>query len=171
MARSSESALGNRTRVHLTRVLRLAERQWGVLARWQLLELDLTPAAITRWIGAARLHRIYPGVYSIGHRIIPLAGRLLAAVLYAGPGAALSHATAAYWWELLPYLPKIVHVTSPRQRRSLAAVRVHRAVRIERVMCNGLPVTPVARTLLDFAAVTPLGQVRKVVAKVCRSRR
>jgi very-short-patch-repair endonuclease len=149
----------------LTRVLRLAERQWGVLARWQLLELGLTPAAITRWIGSARLHRIYPGVYSVGHRIIPLEGRLIAAILYAGPGAALSHATAAYWWGLLPYLPEIIDVTSPHQRRSLHGIRVHRAQRIERVMRNGLPVTPVARTLRDFAAIAPLGQVRKVVAK------
>jgi very-short-patch-repair endonuclease len=147
------------------RVLQLAERQWGVVARWQLLELGLTPAAITRWIRSGRLHRIHPGVYSVGHSVVPLEGRLLAAILYAGPGAALSHASAAHWWGLIPYLPDTTHVTSSRQRRSLEGVRVHRAKRIERVMEKGIPVTPVSRTLLDFAADAPLGQVRKAVAK------
>lgn len=32
-------------------------------------------------------------------------------------------------------------------------------------MHRGLPVTPVARTLVDFAAMAPLGQVRKAVAE------
>ena len=152
-------------RIAVSRVLRLAEQQWGVIARWQLEQCGLSAAAISRWVASGRLQRIYPGVYAAGHRAIPLEGRLLAAILYAGPGAALSHVSAASWWALIPYLPETTHVTSPRRRRSLAGVRVHRAERIERVMHRGLPATPVARTLLDFASVAPPDNVRKAVAE------
>jgi very-short-patch-repair endonuclease len=122
-------------------------------------------------VDAGRLHRIYPGVYAVGHRAICTEGRLLAAILYAGPGAALSHASAASWWELVSYVPDTTHVTSPHRRRSLAGVRVHGAGDFERVMHRGLPVTPVARTLLDFAAVASLEEVRKAVAEADFQRR
>jgi very-short-patch-repair endonuclease len=152
-------------RIHKTRVLRLAERQWGVVARLQLVECGLSVAAISRWAASDRLHRIYPGVYAVGHKALCTEGTLLAAILYAGPGAALSHGSATHWWELLSSLPYTVDVVSPRQRRSLPGVRVHRATSVERVLHRGLPVTPVARTLLDFASVAPLTNVRKAVAK------
>jgi len=42
---------------------------------------------------------------------------------------------------------------------------VHHAKHIDRVMRRGLPVTPVAKTLLDFASVAPLDRVRKAVAE------
>src|SRR5919198_3559987 len=123
MARSSESSPGYRERIHATRVFRrilgLAERQWGVIGDWQLAQCGLSSSAISRWVASGRLHRIYPRVYAVGHTAIPLEGQLLAAVLYAGPGAALSHASAAHWWKVLPYLPTPIHVTSQRRRRSL----------------------------------------------------
>ena len=151
--------------IALKRVLRLAERQWGVVARWQLEQHGLSAAAISRWAASGRLHRIYPGAYAVGHRAICAEGRLLAAILYAGPGAALSHASAASWWQLIPYLPDTTHVLSPIRRRSLKGVRVHHIKHIDRVMRRGLPVTPVAKTLLDFATVAPLDRVRKAVAE------
>jgi very-short-patch-repair endonuclease len=146
-------------------VVRLAESQWGVIARWQLLRCGVSVAAIARWVAASRLHRIHPTVYAVGHRAFCLEGELLAAILYAGPGAALSHASAAHWWGLLPYLPKTVDVVSPRQRKSVPGVRVHRAVEVDRVMHQGLPVTPLARTLLDFASVASLDRTRRAVAE------
>ena len=152
-------------RIALTRVLELAERQWGVVARWQLERLALSAGAISRWTASGRLQRIYPGVYAVGHRALPLEGRLLAVILYAGPGAALSHASAAHWWGLLPHLPSVTNVRSPIRRRSLEGVRVHHAKGTGRVMHRGLPVTPVARTLLDFASVAPLDRVRSAVAE------
>ena len=151
--------------IHMTRTLRLAERQWGVIARWQLLECGLSVAAISRWVAVGRLNRIYPSVYAVGHRALCVEGQLLAAILYAGPGAALSHASAAHRWELLPYLPITIDVVSPRQRRSLSEVRIHRAARVDRLLHRGLPVTPISRTLLDFASVASLARVRKAVAE------
>jgi very-short-patch-repair endonuclease len=106
-----------------------------------------------------------PSVYAVGHRAIPLEGRLLGAILYAGPGAALSYASATSWWSLMPSMPTITHVSSPRRRQSLREVQVHIPNRVERVLHKGLPVTPVAETLLDFASVAPLEGVRKAVAE------
>jgi very-short-patch-repair endonuclease len=175
MAGSSESIPGNREQINLTRVMRavleLAERQWGVAAQWQLRKRGLSTSAISRWVYSGRLQRIHAGVYAVGHRVLCVEKQLLAAILYAGHGAALSHTSAAHGWELLPYLPKTVGVVSPRQRRSLPDVRVHRARRVGRVMHRGLPVTPVARTLLDLASVAPLDRVRKAVAEADFQRR
>src|SRR5215217_5719845 len=117
MAGSSQSSPGNRDQIALTRrfqcVARLAERQWGVVADWQLTQCAVSKSAIARWVAAGRLHRIYPRVYAVGHTALCMEGQLLAAILYAGPGAALSHGSAAYWWGLLPYLPDAIDVTSP----------------------------------------------------------
>lgn len=171
MAASPQSTPDRWAQIALTHVLQFAERQWGVVARWQLEQCGISSTTISRWAAAGRLHRIYPGVYAVGHRAICTEGRLLAAVLYAGPGAALSHASAAHWWELLPSLPSTTDVTSPRRRRSLPGVRVHHLPGFERLMHRGLPVTPVARTLLDFASVAPLDLVRKAVAQADFRRR
>ena len=152
-------------RIAVTRMSRIARRQWGVVARGQLEQCGISAATISRWTASGRLHRIYPGVYAVGHTALSTEGRLLAAILYAGPGAALSHASAAHWWELISYMPSTTHVTSPRRRRSLRGVRVHHTQRVDRLIHRGLPVTTVARTLLDFASVAPLDRVRKAIAE------
>jgi very-short-patch-repair endonuclease len=149
----------------LTRLSRRAERQWGVVARWQILECGISGTTISKYVTSGTLHRVYPGVYAVGHKALCTDATLLAAILYAGPGAALSHASAAAWWKLLPHQPITVDVASPRQRRSIDGVRLHRPTTVERVMHRGLPVTPVARTLLDFASVAPFDRVRKAVAE------
>ena len=165
MAGSMQSPPTCRAQIALTRLLSLAERQWGVVARWQLLGCGISGTTISRWVASGRLHRIYPRVYAVGHRAIPLEGRLLAAVLYAGPGAALSHASAASWCGLISWVPTTTHVSSRKRRQALEEVRVHTPAHIERVMHNALPVTTVARTLLDFASVAPPENVRKAVAE------
>jgi putative AbiEi antitoxin of type IV toxin-antitoxin system/uncharacterized protein DUF559 len=81
MARSTQSIPGNRGRIAFTqvvpRILKLAERQWGVVAHWQLKECGLSTSAITRWTASGRLHRIYPGVYAVGHKALSTEGRLI----------------------------------------------------------------------------------------------
>jgi very-short-patch-repair endonuclease len=48
---------------------------------------------------------------------------------------------------------------------------VHHTKNIERVVHRELPVTPVAQTLVDFASLAPLDQVRRAVAKADFQRR
>jgi hypothetical protein len=155
----------SRTRERTVRVVGVAERQWGVVTRGQLEASGLPPAGIRRWIERRRLHRIYPGVYALGHRVLRVEGRLAAALLYAGPGAMLSHATAAWWLQLLPDQAGHIHVSAPGDSRSLPDVRVHHPRRLARVWRAGLPVTSPARTLLDIAGVVPFYRLRKALAE------
>jgi predicted transcriptional regulator of viral defense system len=143
----------------------VAERQWGVISRSQLLACGLSEARVARWIETGRLQRIHPSVYAFGHRALKIEGMLQAALLYAGPRAVLSHTTAAWWWQLIPAEPARIHVSSADRHRSLRNVRVHRPRRPQRVLHRGLPVTTVARTMLDLAAVLPFPQLRRAVAE------
>ena len=119
----------------------------------------------TRWVRDGRLHRIYPGVHAVGHPALGLEGRLAAALLYAGPGAALSGVTAGSWLGLLEAKPRQLHVCTPRQCSSVQDVTVHARRRVERVWHKRLPVTPPAQTLLDIASVVRFTELRRALAE------
>ena len=90
----------------------------------------------------------------------------MAALLFAGPGAMLSHQTAAWWWQLTDRQPPVIHVSTPRYCRSTAGgVRAHSRRQLERVWHRRLPVTTVAQTLLDFAATASFRRVRYALAE------
>jgi hypothetical protein len=71
----------SRTDFDAEAVAALAQRQYGVISRKQLLIAGLGNATIARWVASARLHRIHPGVYALGHAAVSLDGRLIAALL------------------------------------------------------------------------------------------
>ena len=134
---------------------RLAERQHGVVARRQLLELGIGRRAIGNRLSAGRLHPIHRGVYAVGHRIIPARGRWMAAVLAGGPGAVLSHRSAGSLWGMLRSARTVADVTTVGRHRPRAGVRLHRS-RLpsdEVTSVDEIPVTSPPRTLLDLAAV------------------
>src|SRR6476469_1116844 len=108
-------------------VAALALRQHGVVAIWQLLALGLGRKAIEYRLRSGRFHRLYRGVYAVGHTALSLEGRLIAAVFSAGPLAVLSHRSAAMLWGLLRDSRSIIDVSTPdRGRTSKKGVRVHR---------------------------------------------
>jgi Transcriptional regulator, AbiEi antitoxin len=72
----------------------LGARQHGVVATWQLKRAGYSRSTISSLANASHLHRIYRGVYAVGHRSLTTPGRRMAAVLACGPDALLSHATA-----------------------------------------------------------------------------
>lgn len=84
---------------------------------------------------------------------------------YAGPRAVLSHTTAAWVWSLIETEPTRIHVTVPGRRRSLPNVRIHHSRNVDPVHSLGLPVTSVARALLDLAGVVTFRQLRRAVAE------
>jgi hypothetical protein len=112
-----------------------------------------------------RLYRLYCGVYAVGHRALSVEGRLAAALFYAGPGAMLSHVTAAWWWELWGTEPRWIHVSAARRRSPVDGVRIHLPRQLEATRHRRLPVTTVARTLLDLAGSVPLADLRKALAE------
>ena len=143
----------------------MAGRQWGVVTHGQLLAHGLGRTGILRWQDEGRLHRVHPGVFAVGHGCLSLQGRLAAAIFYAGPGAALSHVTAGWWWGLLKTEPRRLHVATPGKRRSLRHVRVHCRRTMERAWHNRFPLTPPAQTLLDIAGVVRFTELRRALAE------
>jgi very-short-patch-repair endonuclease len=129
----------------------LAERQHGVISRSQLLELGLNRGAITHRIELGRLRAVHRGVYRIG--LLSSDGRRMAAVLACGPGAVLSHHSAAALWGIRP--SDRVEVTTRASHRGPKHISVHRSPlrNDERTTHRGIPTTTVPRTLLDLSAV------------------
>ncbi|HEY7151080.1 MAG TPA: type IV toxin-antitoxin system AbiEi family antitoxin domain-containing protein [Solirubrobacterales bacterium] len=146
-------------------VTRLAERQWGIVSRPQLLRCGLSEARIGRWTEDGRLFRVHRGVYALGHRPLSPESHLAAALLHAGPGAALSHETGAWWWQVTRRRPPRIHVSTPTRASSVDRVSVHRPRILERTWHRGMPVAPVARTLLDIAQRVPFEELRKALAE------
>jgi len=146
----------------------LAEAQHGVLARRQLLEGGMPPTRVRSWIAGGRLVRRHRGVYTMGHALLAREGVWMAAVLACGPGALLSHRSAAALWGLRPPTGGDVDVTVPPggPRTPGAGIRPHEsglAVHRFATASDEIPVTTVAWTLFDLAAMLPGHQLRRAV--------
>jgi very-short-patch-repair endonuclease len=148
MRKQLASAPGDRA------VAALARRQYGVVGGSQLRELGVSNRGVAQRVEAGRLHRIHTGVYAVGHTVLGLHGRWMAAVLACGPTAVLSHGAAAALWELRRSEATTVDVTVPGTggRRKRKGIRVHRARSLESTTRDGIPVTTPGRTILDLAA-------------------
>ena len=89
----------------------------------------------------------------------------MAAVLACGDDALLSHRPAAAVWGIAKSDGGRVHVTVPgRSRHGLARVVVHRVRSLhpdDRAVRDGIPVTSIARTLLDFAETAREDQLQR----------
>lgn len=147
------------------RMTRLAERQFGVVSRAQLGTCGVTNGGVTRWIEDGRLHRVHRGVYAVGHRALSSEGQLAAALLRAGPGAALSHITAGWWWGILAERGDVVDVSAPGRGASFPGVRVHHPRGLLRAWHRGLPVTPVPAALLDMSSQLSYRELRRALAE------
>jgi very-short-patch-repair endonuclease len=165
MAHLRRDRLVQRDKVDAEALTRLSAEQHGVVSSAQLQDLGVRRAAISRWAAARRLHRVHPRVYALGHTALSLRGRLWAALLYAGPDSILSHTTAAWLWSLIDEQPKRIHLTVPGRHRSLPDVRIHHSREVDPVEHQGLPVTSVARTLVDLGSVLSPRRLRRVLAE------
>jgi very-short-patch-repair endonuclease len=136
------------------RVAAVAARQFGRI-RWnQLRALGAAKATISAWIADAYLHPTpLPGVYAVGHLATSVEATLAEALLYAGPGAALSHGTAVWWLGLLKRPTNAATIVStPRRIASTGAVIVHGRRHIDRLTHRRLAVAAPHQALVDFAA-------------------
>src|SRR2546421_6865091 len=133
----------------------LANRQHGVVARWQLTHMGLGEGAVDYWLRTGRMHRLHQGVYAVGHTVLGWKGRVMAAVLACGPERVASHRDALMIWDLRRSTSPTIDVTVPgRSRGRRNGIRVHRVRDLhpdDRTAVDGIPVTSLARTLLDMA--------------------
>jgi hypothetical protein len=109
---------------------------------------------------------VHRGVYAVGHDALPERGQLVAGLLVAGRGSALSHRTAAALWRLTPSMPPFVELTTTgRRRRSRPGLVLHHAATVETMVRDGLPLTTPIRTLRDLAATRPLREVEAAASQ------
>jgi hypothetical protein len=145
------------------RVLAVASGQYGLITRAQARSLGLTESRIKYRLVSRRWERVHYGVYRVAGSPPLARQRALAACLWLGDGAAVSHVTAARLLRL-DGIPKQVqlHVSMPLERRRSSlrprSFLLHRARRFEatdRSVVDGIPCTSAARTLLDIAGIVP----------------
>ncbi len=135
------------------RVRGLADRQFGRVRRDQLSRLGIDRGQIAHWRRESYLGLVLPTVFAVGHCAPSVEADLAATLLYAGPGAMLSHATAAWWLGLIDHRPVGIDLSTPRRCKSVPGVRVHDRRPDARIWHRNLPITPIAQTALDLASV------------------
>lgn len=137
----------------------LLAAQAGVLSRAQAVAAGLSTDAVDRRLAARRWLPVHPRVYRDAGHPDSAQARVRAVVLWAGEGAVLSGAAAAWWWGLLPRVPDPVTVTVPRRRaprpRDGIVVRRRTPHPADVTVRNGLAVTGRAWSVLETAVELP----------------
>jgi hypothetical protein len=133
----------------------LAAHQCGILTTEQVVRGGLTRSAIAAHLRAGRWQRIHRGVYATFSGEPGRLAILWAAVLSAGPGAVLSHQTAAELAGLTDRVSDLIHVTVPVERRpaKMGGLVIHYSARAlqARHPARLPPQTRVEETILDLA--------------------
>jgi hypothetical protein len=139
--------------------LSLLNAQSGVVSRQQANDAGWADEAIERRIRSGSWQRLQRGVYATFSGTPPREAKLWAAVLRAGPGAVLSHATAAEIHDLIDKPVSKIHLSVPAQRNPSkrspirgAVVHRGRGLVAEWQPPWQLPRTSVEDTVLDLVA-------------------
>jgi very-short-patch-repair endonuclease len=150
----------------------LAEAQQGVVSRAQLLELGLGRGAIAHRIETGALIVLRRGVYAVGHRALPPRARIVAALLDCGPGAVVSHASAAALWGIRPPVAGPIEVVVPNSSPRIArGITIHRSRVLEPHDLTRrlrIPVTSPARTIIDIAPRLSRKQLERAISEADR---
>jgi very-short-patch-repair endonuclease len=133
----------------------LTAGQHGLITAAQARDLGFGPNAIARRVRSGEWERVLPTVYRLSSSRVTPRQAMLAATLWGGAGAVLSHASAGVLWGISGLRAEQAELWVPPTRRVRSGqVVVHRGdvQPRERRMVDGIPVTSVARTLVDLAA-------------------
>lgn len=141
----------------------MARTAHGVVTRRALLAAGVTEAEIRQRMRCGSLVRAHPGVYRVGHAAPLCEADHLAAVLACGPRALLCARAAGWVFGVLKGASPVPEVVGPTARR-IAGVRTRRSRRMradEATMWRGIPITTVARTLVDLAGVLSFDELAR----------
>ena len=144
----------------------MANLQRGRVTRAQLVAAGVSEGAQARMISRGALIREHQGVYRVGHCAAIPWGAETAALLACAPGTVLSHRSAAVAWGLLSDTAIVEVTIADAQTGTPGGVIVHRSRTLlprDVTIRNGLPVTSVARTLLDLAGVVKARLLEKAI--------
>jgi very-short-patch-repair endonuclease len=130
----------------------------GLVTIAQLRALGVTDASLARATAGGRLHPVFHGVYSVGHRYLTPQARLLAATLACAEGSVVSHGTAAWLYGMNDWWPEEIDVIAPVEAgRKIPGIkrRFVPAPGGEEIWSrSGVPVTSPARTIVDYAGIS-----------------
>lgn len=141
----------------LIQVQEIAEEQHSVVSVQQMLGCGANRTWISRRSGEGIIAKAGPSVYRMGGVRPAFLNRAMAAVLSCQGLAVVSHRSAAFLHRIEPVLePLSIEITVPRHERPRrrTGVRVHESLAFdlaEPTVRQGIPVTGVARTILDCA--------------------
>lgn len=149
------------------------DRRYGLIGRAEALALGMSPGAIGRLVRAGKWVAVYPGVYRLLGAPQSWEGHLLAACIYAGPGAAVSHRAAAALVGLDGFPRGVIELTVTRQLRHRMPAAIHRVTHLDPASVTavaGIPVTRVERTLFDLASVSTPARLERALEDALRRR-
>ena len=153
----------------------LAAAQYGVVTVAQLRAAGVPGNVVSKRVRRGELHRVHPGVYAFGHPALSREGRWLAAVFAGGVGAVLSHLSGG---ALILRLDRFElgdpDVIVLRRHRPVAGVRLRSARRLDPrdvTTCRGIPVTTIARMLVDLTDVLTAHQLVFVIKEAAYRKR
>jgi Protein of unknown function (DUF559) len=132
----------------------LAHAVHAVISYRELRDLGLSGSGIDHRVRTGRLHRRYPEIFAVGRPDLSLDGEFLAAVRACGPRARLSLRSALRKYGLRGGGTFKIDVTAPRSIKPKPGIRLHRPLSLhdaDLTELDGIPITTVARTLLDAA--------------------
>jgi predicted transcriptional regulator of viral defense system len=141
------------------RALALAATQYGLLTAKQCREAGVSRNTVQRLVRQGAWTPEAPGVYRLADAPRTWRGRALSAALVCGPGAVVSHRSAAHLWGLAGFWPTdLISVTVARHRRPRPrpGIEVHETARtglLGATVHLGVPITGPERTFLDLAAI------------------
>ena len=144
---------------------RLASPDHGVVKRRQLVRDGVTVAEIRSRLKSGALIPEYRGIYRVGHQAPSVESRYLAAVWACGDRAFLAHRAAAFLHRLLAGSAPRPEVIAPTARRvpGVTTRRYSSLHATDVTTVGGIPVTSIARTLVDLARLVP----ENALARAC----
>jgi very-short-patch-repair endonuclease len=142
-----------------------------VVSRQQLIEGGLSRRGIEHRLSSGRLHLVRLGVYAVGRPDLTREGRWMAATLACGPGAMLSHRSAAALWGIGGESGEIevtLRTASPRRRMGIRVYRRPTLADRDVTERDGIPVTGLVRTFVDLASILKPRHVERCVNEADR---
>lgn len=148
-------------------------RQHGVISRAQALEAGASRHQVDRRVATGEWTPVWRGVYRHHLAADRWESQLAAACL--ATGGVASHRSAIRNHSVRGHRSPVVEVSVEQGRwREAGDVRLHQTTqidRIDRTEINGIPTTGLARSVLDFAAVSSSGRINALIDVLLVDRR
>ncbi|MBC7461060.1 MAG: DUF559 domain-containing protein [Thermoleophilia bacterium] len=143
-----------------------ASERFGVVHRSELGQLGFTSSSIARAVEHGHLTRVHPSVYAVGHTALSLEGRHRAAVLRAGPGAAITGRTAGVAWRMSRFRSPHIQVVTPQFVRPTPGIDLRHSSTLSSrhvIDRDGVMTATRARTIVDLGIDLTAPQLANVL--------